>query len=199
MKAVWEFSQGEHLPPDNQGVCMQLVAYWVSMMRSDKAEMNASSKKVEVLCKQEARKLQRAYEKAGDDASITNDEAVTWALRGLKLSKDGYTNCANAGAIVDYLDEKRQGYSMGIFFKGGGGHALGIWRSGRSSGFLSGLSGHSYFFDPNAGCYKGNTSSLRGWLTGFLSKTYPNINGMNIAKVEELTARAHWGGAFRMV
>ena len=199
MKAVWEFSQGEHLPADNKGVCMQLVAYWVSMMGSEKAEMNESSKKMEVLCKQEARKLQRAYEKVGKDASIKNDEAVTWALRGLKLSKGGYTNCANAGSIVDYLDEKRRGYSMGIFFQGGGGHALGIWRSGKSSGLFKGLSGHSYFFDPNAGCYKGNTSGFASWLTGFLARTYPSCNAMNIAKVEGLTARAHWGGAFRMV
>jgi len=46
------------------------------------------------------------------------------------------------------MAEKRHGYSMGIYFSGGGGHALGFWRSGESTGLLSRFSGHTYFFDP---------------------------------------------------
>ncbi|BBO67189.1 hypothetical protein DSCA_11190 [Desulfosarcina alkanivorans] len=196
MKTIWTFDQSSHLPADNQGVCMTLVAYWLSMMHDEKAEMNASSKTLETMCKQEAQKLQRFYEKAGNEFDTGKDEAVTFAVRGLKL-KGNYRSRPNAAALVDYLDEKRRAYSMGIYFSDGGGHSLGIWRSGRSSGLFHGLSGHSYFFDPNYGCYKGNISDFRGWLASFIAESYPTCNHMSIAKVQPLEKRAHWGGAFR--
>ena len=38
MEVVWAFEQGTALPPGHKGVCMQLVAYWLSIMQYAKAE-----------------------------------------------------------------------------------------------------------------------------------------------------------------
>lgn len=184
MNQIWSFSQASHLPPSNKGVCMQLVAFWVGQMYKNKDDMNASPKKLEVSCSCEAQKLQKFYTKA-TGAHLSKDEAVTWRLRGLAVGD--YENCTSA-TIVDFMAGKRTGYSLGIYFSGGGGHALGIWRSGESGGLLSKLSGHTYFFDPNFGCFKGNTSSFKGWLGTFISTHYATCNKMEIAKVFEPTA-----------
>jgi hypothetical protein len=195
MKTVWTFDQSSALPKGHKGVCMQLVAYWLSLMQHDKSE-NETTTELATLCKSEAQKLQRAYTKAGQDQSVGADEAVTWQLRKLRLKDGIYTPCATATEIVDFMDEKRKGYSMGIYFTGGGGHALGFWRSGKSKGLFSKFSGHTYFFDPNAGCYKGDTSEFKSWLASFMSNQYPKTRKIEMAKVEkQQEARKHWQGA----
>jgi hypothetical protein len=40
VNVVWEFSQGTALPRGHAGVCMQLVAYWLSLMQYEKSENN---------------------------------------------------------------------------------------------------------------------------------------------------------------
>src|SRR5262245_26892412 len=134
MNVVWTFKQGQHLPPTNRGVCMQLVAYWVSMMHYHKGDNANADSKLASLCQAEAQHLQKLYSKAGKQLSVGADEAVSWNLRKMRLRDGVYTQCADTTEIVDFMDEKRQGYSLGIYFNGGGGHALGFWRSGSSSG-----------------------------------------------------------------
>src|SRR5262245_16269248 len=158
MNEVWTFDQGQNLPTGHKGVCMQLVAYWVGLMHYKKSDNTTAAADMATLCKAEALRLQKFYTKATQDPDLATgeDEAVTWNFRKLRLRGNGqYTECKNATEIVAFLDEKRQGYSMGIYFTGGGGHALGFWRSGKQG---SKYSGHTYFFDPNYGCYKGDTS-----------------------------------------
>lgn len=192
MNSVWTFEQGRHLPPTHRGVCLTLVAFWIQQMREAKEDINASgATQMAVKCQNEAQRLQKFYEKVEHD----QDEAVTWSLRGLRLASS-YEPCADTVALVRKMDEKRAGYSMGIYFSSGGGHALGLWRSGRSSGFGSSLSGHTYFFDPNVGCFKGDTGSVASWLGRFLADHYPDCNAMEIAKlVPAMQARAHWKAA----
>lgn len=199
MNVVWNFNQANELPKGNRGVCMQLVAYWLQLMQYDKPENDTADAKLANLCIAEAQKLQRAYSKAGKDQSVGADEAVTWNVRKLRLRGNGvYTPCATTSQVVGFLDQKRQAYSMGIYFSGGGGHALGFWRSGASTGLLSKFSGHTYFFDPNAGCFKGDTSGVDSWLAAFLSREYPDMNKMEMAKVDKASeARKNWGGAFK--
>jgi hypothetical protein len=190
MNEVWKFDQGQNLPATHKGVCMQLVAYWVSLMHYKKSDnVNAAADMVS-LCKAEAIRLQKFYTKASGDLDTGADEAVTWNLRKLKLRDGTYTTCADSTAIVSFMDAKRQGYSMGIYFSGGGGHALGFWRSGKAG---SKFSGHTYFFDPNYGCYKGDTSEYRSWLTTFLSTNYSTTNKMEMAKVDEKAAKPTTG------
>lgn len=195
MREVWRFNQADFLPTTNPGVCMTLVAYWISLMRDDKTEANESgADSMRATCAFEARKLQNFY-----SGRFKADETVTWALRRMKLSGD-YETCLNGRDVVESMTDKRCGYSIGIYFHGGGGHALGIWRSGRSSGVGSRFSGHTYFFDPNLGCFKGNTGSFAGWFDGFLRDHYRRTRKLEVAKVVSLEeARAHWTGAYRMV
>jgi len=196
MEVVWAFEQGTALPPGHKGVCMQLVAYWLSIMQYAKAENDTAPAKLAASCKAEALKLQKAYGRASKDQPVGADEAVTWQLRKLRLREGVYRQCGTAAEIVRFMDEKRQGYSMGIYFSGGGGHALGFWRSGESTGLLSRFNGHTYFFDPNVGCFKGDTSEFRSSLGAILNAVYPTCNRMEIAKVDKaLEARKHWQGA----
>lgn len=152
---------------------------------------------MEELCRREAQRLQKFYEKV----ELDQDEAVTWSLRQFRLESN-YKTCTSTTTVARTMSEKRTGYSMGIYFTSGGGHALGLWRTGRSTGFLSSLSGHSYFFDPNVGCYKGNTGGIAHWLEKFLERKYPDYerNNIEVAKVIPATvARSHWGGARKMI
>jgi hypothetical protein len=202
MNLVWRFEQGKHLPKGNKGVCMQLVAYWVSMMHHHKADNDTASAKMASLCQAEALKLQNAYSKAGKDQAVGADEAVSWNVRKMRLRDGVYTKCADTTEIVSFMDEKRQGYSLGIYFSAGGGHALGFWRSGSSDGLFSRFSGHTYFFDPNVGCLKGDTSAFPSYLAGFFQADplYATTSKMEMAKVDEAIApRAHAHGAFKYV
>ncbi len=184
MKQIWEFDQSDHLPPTNRGVCMQLVAYWINLMDQNKELINNSPQGLEISTRSEAQKLQRFYSKI-KSTSDAQKEAVTWRLRGMKVTE--YAECS-ALTIGKMMPTKRTGYSMGIYFSDGGGHAIGMWRSGSNSGMLSKWTGHTYFFDPNVGSFKGDTSDFQRWIWGFLRDTYGTVARTEIATVSKAVA-----------
>jgi hypothetical protein len=167
---------------------MQLVAYWLGLMYRNKSENVEGAMKLEQQCRAEAIRLQKWYSKT--KGSI---EDFSWGVQ--ELSCDVYQTVPDWDGVVAFMDEKRRGYSVGIYFLGGGGHALAFWRSGTTGKLFSRFSGHTYFFDPNLGCFKGDTSDAASWVQEVMTDTYEDpIRKIVVAKVHPRATKKPFGG-----
>jgi hypothetical protein len=170
---MYPFNQADYnLRFEAGGICAVLSAYWIKLMRN--SETDRKSKLIQAI-DTFGPVLQSSYKKGWS----TLENVKTNCSGVIRLGGDStiadsqqWGGMPAGDTLINYIKDKRKtGFHFNIGF-GSGAHAVAFWRSGEQ-GLLP--SGHVYFFDPNAGEYKGNKSEVTGWLNHFIQTKYGKI------------------------